>query len=75
MATPAIRNLIREAKIHQIYSSMQAGGRYGMQTMDQDLASLARGGKITYEVAAGQCHSLEELNRLLGRGGVEVPSG
>ena len=31
---PAIRNLIREGKVHQIYSAMQAGGRYGMQTMD-----------------------------------------
>ncbi len=38
VATPAIRNLIREAKVHQIYSSMQAGGRYGMRTMDQAVA-------------------------------------
>ena len=39
VATPGIRNLIREGKVHQIYSAMQAGGRYGMQTMDMSLAS------------------------------------
>ncbi|MGH2691161.1 MAG: type IV pilus twitching motility protein PilT, partial [Actinomycetota bacterium] len=40
MATPAIRNLIREAKTHQIYSAIQAGGQFGMQTMDASLARL-----------------------------------
>jgi twitching motility protein PilT len=39
VATAGIRNLIREGKVHQIYSAMQAGGRYGMQTMDMSLAS------------------------------------
>ena len=43
VATPAIRNLIREGKVHQIYSAMQAGGRYGMQTMDMSLASARQG--------------------------------
>ena len=37
VATPAIRNLIREEKIHQIYSAMQAGQKFGMQTMNQSL--------------------------------------
>src|SRR5205807_6485497 len=46
VATPAIRNLIREAKVHQIYSAIQAGGRYGMQTMDHALARLVATGKI-----------------------------
>ena len=40
VATPAIRNLIREAKVHQIYSMLQAGGKYGMVTMDMTLARL-----------------------------------
>src|SRR6187397_849797 len=40
VATPAVRNLIREAKVHQIYSMMQAGARHGMRTMDAALASL-----------------------------------
>ena len=44
---PAIRNLIREGKVHQIYSAMQAGGRYGMQTMDMSLASHVKAGRIT----------------------------
>jgi twitching motility protein PilT len=68
VATPAIRNLIREAKIHQIYSSMQAGAKHGMHTMDQHLAELVRAGRITYETAADRCHSVDELNRMLGRG-------
>lgn len=68
VATPAIQNLIREAKIHQIYSSMQAGAKHGMHTMDQHLAELVRAGRITYETAADRCHSIDELNRMLGRG-------
>jgi twitching motility protein PilT len=76
VATPAIRNLIREAKVHQIYSSMQAGGKFGMHTMDQNLVDLVRSGRITYETAADRCHSVEELNRMLGRGngGVTAPA-
>ena len=42
VATPAIRNLIREEKIHQIYSAMQAGQKFGMQTMNQSLAELVQ---------------------------------
>jgi twitching motility protein PilT len=65
IATPAIRNLIREAKVHQIYSAMQAGGRYGMRTMDQALAALVISGKITAELARQRCHDQQELTRLL----------
>jgi len=68
VATPAVQNLIREAKVHQIYSTMQAGAKYGMQTMDQALAAMVRGSRITYETAVERCHSVEELNRMLGRG-------
>ena len=67
IATPAVRNLIREAKIHQIYSAMQAGGKLGMQTMDAALAHLVKAGRITYDIASSQCHSRDELNRLLGK--------
>ena len=45
--TPAIRNLIREGKSHQIYSAIQTSGAIGMQTMDAHLAQLVRRGKIT----------------------------
>jgi twitching motility protein PilT len=66
IATPAIRNLVREAKVHQIYSAMQAGGRYGMRTMDQALAHLVNNGKVALELAKDRCHDVEELSRLLG---------
>jgi twitching motility protein PilT len=68
VATPAIRNLIREGKTHQIYSAMQAGAKHGMHTMDQHLADLVQKGRITYEVALEKCHHLEDFNRLTGRG-------
>src|SRR5450631_1189354 len=68
VATPAIRNLIREGKTHQIYSALQAGARHGMHTMDQHLAELVKGGRISYETALEKCHTVEDFNRLSGRG-------
>jgi len=67
MATPAIRNLIRDGKTHQVYSAMQAGGRHGMQTMDQSLADLVRRGYISYDKGLERCHHAEDFNRLCGR--------
>ena len=67
VATPAIRNLIREGKTHQIYSSLQAGARHGMHTLDQHLAELVKSGRITYETALDKCHHVEDFNRLTGR--------
>jgi len=67
-ATPAIRNLIREGKTHQIYSAMQAGAKHGMHTMDQHLADLVMRGSISYEVGIEKCHHVEDFNRLTGRG-------
>ena len=68
VATPAIRNLIREGKTHQIYSAMQAGSQHGMHTMDQHLADLVKRGQITFETALEKCHHIEDFNRLTGRG-------
>jgi len=68
ITTPAIKNLIREGKTHQIYTSLQAGGQYGMQVMDQHLAELMKKGVITYEAALERCHRPEEFNRLAGKG-------
>ena len=65
VATPAIRNMIREGKVHQIYSSMQAGGKYGMQTMDQSLADLVRSGAVALDVALERCHHEDDLRRLV----------
>ena len=64
VATSAVRNMIREAKVHQIYGAMQAGGRYGMQTMDSALAHLVAMGRISKEMARERCHDEQELARL-----------
>ncbi len=67
IATPAVRNLIREAKAHQIHTAMQAGGKFGMQTMDQSLSMLVKHGVISYDMAVERCSNIEDLKRLLGR--------
>ena len=66
--TPAVRNLIREGKTHQIYSALQTGGTHGMQTMDAALAQLVREHKITRELAEARSSAPEELRRLHGHG-------
>ena len=67
VATPAVRNLIREGKTHQIYSALQAGAKHGMHTMDQHLSELVKTGRITYDVGLEKCHHVEDFNRLCGR--------
>jgi twitching motility protein PilT len=64
--TPAVRNLIREGKTHQIYSTLQTGNQFGMQTMDSALAQLVREQKITRELAEARSSTPEELRRLMG---------
>jgi twitching motility protein PilT len=64
--TPAVRNLIREGKVHQIPSMIQTGAAHGMQSMDSALATLVRGGQITQELAMNRASVPEELRRLLG---------
>ena len=64
--TPAVRNLIREGKTHQIYSAIQTSGSIGMQTMDSDLARLVRAGTITRSLAQQRSAVPEELKRMLG---------
>jgi twitching motility protein PilT len=79
MPTPAIRNLIREGKTHQIYSAIQTSGSIGMQTMDAHLAQLVRMGKITPSLAEQRASVPEELKRLLqgapGMSQQQVPVG
>jgi twitching motility protein PilT len=66
---PAIRNLIREDKIHQIYSSMQTGQlKFGMQTFNQSLSELILKGEITQDVAMGYSSNQEELLQMVNRG-------
>ena len=61
VCTPAIRNLIRSSKTHQIYSMMQTGGNQGMQTMDQGLARAVKAKLISEAVAFDRCHDPNEL--------------
>ena len=79
VATPAIRNLIREEKIHQIYSAMQAGQKFGMQTMNQSLLNLVQRGTIAREEALNRTMDPQELTQLMTgtAGGVAAgsPSG
>jgi twitching motility protein PilT len=65
--TPAIRALIREDKIHQIYSALQAGGKFGMQTMNQSLCDLYLKRMITIEEAMNRSPEPQELNDLIAR--------
>jgi twitching motility protein PilT len=65
VCTSAIRNLIRTNKTHQIYSLMQTGGQYGMQTMDQALAKMVREHRISEAVAFDRCRNEEDLRNHL----------
>ena len=75
--TPAIRNLIRDDKIHQIYGSMQTGQeKYGMQTANQSLATLYMKGAISIETALGNSGNRDELQEMISRGvGVVAGAG
>ena len=75
--TPAIRNLIREDKIHQIYSAMQTGQeKMGMQTMNQSLATLYQRKQVTLETALSASSNRDELQDLINRGvGVVAGAG
>ena len=65
VATPAVRNIIREGKTHQLDAVIQTGGEFGMQSMDKTLASLIHSGTITYEEARTCAVDLDELDRLM----------
>jgi len=67
IATPAVRNMVREGKLQSIPSALQTGGRYGMHTLNQNLAQLVQDGTITYETAREKASDVAELNQLLGR--------
>nr|WP_269467435.1 type IV pilus twitching motility protein PilT [Anoxybacter fermentans] len=67
VATPAIRNLIRENKAHQIYSVIQTGARFGMQTMDNCLIRLYRDGIISFEDGRAKAVNVEYFERLARR--------
>jgi twitching motility protein PilT len=66
VVTPAVRNLIREGKGHQIPTQMQAGAQHGMVTMDQSLAGLVRAKRISLDLALERASNPEDLRNLLG---------
>ena len=72
VCTPAIRALIRDDKVHQIYSMIQSGQKYGMKTMNQSLAEMYNSGKITLNDAMSFSSNIQELNEMLTRGKTPV---
>lgn len=65
VATPGIRNIIREGKTHQLEAAIQTGGEHGMQSMDRHLVNLIHSGTITYDEARNFAVDIEELDRLM----------
>lgn len=65
--TPALRNIIREGKTHQIPNLIQAGSQYGMQSLDMSLKILLQQGLVTYEEALAKASNPDEFSRLIGR--------
>ncbi|MDD4202005.1 MAG: type IV pilus twitching motility protein PilT [Candidatus Omnitrophica bacterium] len=67
LATPAVRALVREGKVHQLYSVMQTSQKEGMQTMNQCLANLYIDGFVSYEDSIQYSSSAEEFDKIIGK--------
>lgn len=65
VATPAVRNIIREGKTHQLEAVIQTGAEFGMQSMDKTLVSLVHNGTISYDDARTVAIDIDELDRLM----------
>jgi twitching motility protein PilT len=65
IATPAVRNIIREGKSHQLEAVIQTGAEFGMQSMDKQLVNLIHAGTISYDEARNFAVDLDELDRLM----------
>ena len=65
IATPAVRNIIREGKTHQLEAVIQTGAEFGMQSMDKTLVNLVHAGNITYDEARNLAVDVDELDRLM----------
>lgn len=68
IATSGVRSMIREGKMHQVYSLIQTGRSLGMQTMNQSLAELYLSGKISIEQAMMYSSDVQELKDLTSKG-------
>jgi twitching motility protein PilT len=74
VVTPSIRTLVRDGKTHQLYSEIQTGGEFGMQTLDNDLLRLVRDGVVDYEQALSRSSIPAEFTRrATNMGLVEAP--
>jgi twitching motility protein PilT len=67
LGVPAISNLIREGKTHQMATIIQGGASLGMQTLDQHLKSLLTGGKVTWDEAVGKAQNPRDLAQMMGK--------
>lgn len=65
VVTPAVRNIIREGKSHQLEAVIQTGAEFGMQSMDKTLIGLIHSGAISYDDARTYAVDIEELDRLM----------
>jgi twitching motility protein PilT len=65
IATPAVRNIIREGKSHQLEAVIQTGAEFGMQSMDKQLVSMIHEGSITYDEARNFAVDIDELDRMM----------
>jgi len=65
VATPAVRNIIREGKAHQLEAVIQTGAEHGMQSMDKTLVQLIHNGTVTYDEAKNYAVDIEELDRMM----------
>ncbi|MDR1426135.1 MAG: type IV pilus twitching motility protein PilT, partial [Bifidobacteriaceae bacterium] len=67
LATPAVRTIIRDNRLHQLYSTIHSGREDGMHTLDQSLAELVRNHEITYDTGLDRARQVDEFNKLCGR--------
>jgi len=67
LGVPAIANLIREGKTHQMETIIQGGASLGMQTLDQSLKNLLNAGKVSFEEAIGKAKNPRDLAAMMGR--------
>lgn len=75
IVTPAIANLIREGKTAQMYSAIQTGGKYGMQTLEMVMRDLCLSRQVSFEDAIGKTSRPEDFQRLVSESGMGVPGG
>jgi twitching motility protein PilT len=72
VCTPAVKAIIREGKIHQLYTMMQAGVKFGMQTMNQSLFTAYANRLISYEEAVGRSFEPQELVQMIQKSGLKA---